>query len=57
MSQPHNWLVDIVQDASKKVADRPAARRSDYWEERRRQIDANRKTEQEAQAAAKERQR
>lgn len=52
MSQPPNWLIDIVRDASQRVDARPPARKSDYWEERRRQIEANRKLEEELTIAS-----
>lgn len=57
MSQPQNWLFDIVQDAKERVNRLPAERRSDYWEERSRRFDEERKKEQEAQAAQKNPQR
>jgi hypothetical protein len=36
--EKENWLKSIVQDASEKVAVRPASRKSIYWEEKRKQI-------------------
>jgi hypothetical protein len=54
MTQPRNWLEDVLEDASQKVAARPAWQRSAYWEEERRKIEERRNIEQQAQAAAKE---
>ena len=57
MSEPQNWLFEIVEDASRRVEARPPYRRSHYWEERRRQMEAALKSAQEAEAAEKEQQR
>ncbi|MBK9262398.1 MAG: hypothetical protein IPM54_21670 [Polyangiaceae bacterium] len=51
MTAQNNWLMDVLEDASRKVYARPAWKRSPYWEEERRKIDERRKDEPETRVA------
>lgn len=54
MTEPRNWLIDILEDASQKVEATPSWRRSAYWDAEYRKIEERKKNELQARTASKE---